>query len=197
MKKFLMMAAMAVISLSASAQAWVGGSLSYTVMGVEGEKLHSCEVKPEIGYAVSNKFALGMKLGYKSFDEEQKGLKDYERRTQQFMDVMNIEANIEMNNNIVDTYVYDVFIINPFFRYNFYTKGLLTFYVDGGFCYTTKVKKIFVGINPGVKYDLTSKWSVSAEIGKIGWTHYVNDYKNHRGDFKFGGDLCLGLQYNF
>ena len=63
MKKILLMAAFAVASLTANAQAWIGGSL-----GFDYEKYKDVDAKttfsiaPTVGYNLDEKLALGLEL---------------------------------------------------------------------------------------------------------------------------------------
>ena len=65
MKKIFMMAVMAVAALSANAQVWLGGSFALDFSkNTAKENMTSFEIAPEVGYNLSDKWAVAMALGF-------------------------------------------------------------------------------------------------------------------------------------
>ena len=68
MKKILLTALVAVASLAANAQVWVGGEVGFnaTKTSLDGDKLGSAayfNLLPEIGYSINDKFDVAVTIG--------------------------------------------------------------------------------------------------------------------------------------
>ena len=119
MKKFFAIAILAVASLTANAQAWIGGSVGFDweKSKAEGAKAEtSWEVAPEIGYDLDETWAVAIKLGV--------GGESYYT-----------EAGLHQKE-----VSYTTFIINPYARYKFANIDNLTFFLDGGIAYKSHGK---------------------------------------------------------
>lgn len=161
MKKILLAAFVAVASLSANAQVWVGGNLGLNTEktsfdGTTLSKQNKVTIAPEIGYKYSDNLDFAVKLGYSHTDGEGKASTNG-------------------------------FSINPYVRYTCFTSGKFSAFVDGGFSYgmnhtsgvddNTNTWKIY--IQPGLAYSLTDKVGLVAHIGDgLGWKF------SKRGDWK-------------
>ena len=65
MKKFLLVAALVVASLSANAQVYLGGGISlHSEDPGEGDTKTTINLVPELGYKLDDKLSIGVKLGY-------------------------------------------------------------------------------------------------------------------------------------
>ena len=64
MKKFLVMAVMAIMALGVSAQVYVGGSLGYTHAKTDLGSGDQFTIAPEIGYNLNDSWAIGAGLNY-------------------------------------------------------------------------------------------------------------------------------------
>lgn len=64
MKKFLLLTLFCVISIAASAQAYVGGTLGVGVTAADGESAAAFTVSPEAGYYFNKTWAVGGKIDY-------------------------------------------------------------------------------------------------------------------------------------
>lgn len=177
MKKILLMAAFAVASLSANAQAWIGGSL-----GFDYEKYKDVDAKtsfsiaPTVGYNLDEKLALGLELSL-AFGNE--GV-----------------SYLYANNKTQDIKV------APFVRYTFAKAGMASFFVDGGVGIGShKVGDAdatttwHLGVRPGISLDLGGNFSAVATMGYLGYRH-MEDY-NHFGLNANGNALSFGLYYTF
>ncbi|MCR5821278.1 MAG: outer membrane beta-barrel protein [Bacteroidaceae bacterium] len=64
MKKMILMAAMAVATMTANAQVWMGGKLCYDYDKNGGTTTNTIAVAPEIGYTLSDKWDIAVGLNY-------------------------------------------------------------------------------------------------------------------------------------
>ena len=174
MKKFFAIAILAVASLTANAQAWIGGAASFNwaKSKVDGAKATtSWELAPEIGYDLDENWAVAIKLGVNSTKAG--------------------EADAVTG-----------FKISPFARYKFANIDDLTFFVDGGLSYTTygkhKGNAFGIGVQPGLAYKVADGVSLEAKFGYFGW----KTYSKEAGDcdkFGFGVDteaLSFGVFFD-
>lgn len=197
MKKMILTALVAVASITANAQIWVGGNvgLDFTRYRVtpsaDATTVTHFAILPEVGYTLSDKWDLAIKVG----DE-------YSKRTDD--DAMN------------------VFVVNPYARYTFFTTGKVGFFVDLGFSiktgdmyvegnnsnYTDMVKySVFgakedetqfgVGVRPGIKYAASDKVTLVASIGGLGFSRYTKSNVNNFGFNADGNALQFGCYYSF
>lgn len=167
MKKFFMIAAMAVATVAANAQVWVGGNLNYQtskanveVAGVSTDKTSSSfSIAPEVGYDLDDNWSVAIALGY-SYDPNH---------------------TINYNGNSVNG-ASNMFTINPYVRYKFVKAGDFTFFVDGGLNYATRhmngtsdamdnMKYVGVGFRPGIAYAISPKVGLVAHVGELGYAY--------------------------
>ena len=167
MKKFILTALVAVASLAANAQVWVGGEVGYshlrqTTNKVEDWKANNFSFLPEIGYKLNDKFDVAAKIGY---------------------------AHGEAGNDLAGVSVpvyYDfanAFVLNPYVRYTFAKAGDFSFFADGGFSYVhghacgddASTNAWQIAIKPGIAYALSEKVSLVAHIGGIAYSYAKYD----------------------
>ena len=137
MKKFFAIAALAVASLTANAQAWIGGNLGYTSTKTEIENRYASldntasafSFAPEVGYDLDENWAVALRLSYAHIDS----------------------YTVEINNDKF-TGTANSFAINPYVRYKFFNEGNFTAFIDGGITYGTEVE-----IREGSKNDAATK----------------------------------------
>lgn len=179
MKKFFIMAALAVASMTASAQVYVGGSLGFesSKANSDADNLTSFSIKPEVGYNLDENWAVGIQLGYSSEEED----KDFTKSTLE---------------------------IAPYARYTFAKSGIASFFVDGGIQFVSygsdaKGSTFGVGFRPGVKIAASSKVDLVAKLGYLGYRS-ANDDAVASGDTKEkiglnidNTNLELGVFFNF
>lgn len=187
MKKIILTALVAVASLSANAQVWLGGSLGFSHENVKDtSKETNFTISPEVGYKLSDNWDIALGLGFEfgNFDPE-------------------------VGSQIKTTKIG----VNPYARYTFAKAGIASFFVDGGFN-VAHVKDDYkggkaieattwgIGVQPGVAIALSPKTSLVGKLGYFGYqnTSYKDDVKAKVSDFGFGvngNDISLGFYYAF
>lgn len=189
MKKFFVMAIMAVMAVGASAQWYVGGSLNFgqtkQTVSVNDEvarvKTTTFGVAPEVGYNFSENWAFGgvLDLGY----TKQAGIKT------------------------------TMIQVNPYARYTYYKSGMVSLFLDGtvglGFGWSKAggeksdtAVSYAIGLKPGVALNLTENFSLVAHIGLLGYQGGNDTYKDagfpeEWGLHLNGNNLSFGFYYTF
>jgi hypothetical protein len=160
MQKILLAAFVAVVSLTANAQLWVGGELGYnyqrtTNHKVEVGKANNFSILPEIGYKLNDKIDVAVEIGF-----------------------LHGEDGAKMMGHTVGNDQYaNAFILNPYLRYTFAKAGNFSFFADGGFTYgnihicgdDNSINAWQIAIKPGISYALSPKVSLVAHVGSAGW----------------------------
>lgn len=174
MKKLVMMAVMAIVAVSASAQVYVGGSLGYSNVDEEGkdDALNTFTLAPEVGYNLGDEWAIGTTLNF-----------GYSKQGDASATTIGIA---------------------PYVRYNFARIDKVRFFIDGTVEFQSyKPKEVDamnswgIGVRPGVAFDLNDKVSLIAHVGNFGYadTHKVNGKKTF--GLNLDNNLSLGFYYNF
>lgn len=176
MKKIILSAIVALSALAADAQVWAGGSIGFGIIDYDNaEKSEvSYELMPEVGYSLNEKWDVAVALGIRS--------------------ISNVDGTTQ------DQTIYK---INPYARYTFATSGIASFFVEGGFFFSSTKKSgsdavtgFTIGVRPGVKFDVTENISLVSRIGFLGYGSQKDSYNQ----FSFGIDdtkLSLGMYYSF
>ncbi len=165
MKKFFAIAALAVASLTANAQAWLGGNIGYTSTTSKSENNYgSAETTssnfsfaPEVGYDLDETWSVALRLSYAHTDSYSVSVGGHN---------YNGKANS--------------FAINPYVRYKFFNEGNFTAFLDGGLTYgithingTSNVldnPNFFnAAINPGIAYAINDKVTLVAHFGDLSY----------------------------
>ncbi len=207
MKKILMSLAALAVAATMNAQVWVGGEVGFnsdkTTIKTNGQSqsvtTNNFTLAPEIGYNLSDKWAVAIKLGF-SHNEDNGAAK----------------ALIEgAGFPVAGKLMSNSFTINPYARYTFVKAGNFSAFVDGGISYGTthvnnmsnvmnNINSFGVGINPGVTYAVSPKVSLVAHIGDLSynamWTKAKNvDIKANNGKFNISlwNSISFGAYYNF
>lgn len=141
MKKFLVMAVVALMSVTASAQAYLGGSLSFADRDYDGEKTDVFTIAPEIGYNLNDAWAIGASLNYTWTKDiaNEFSIKPYARYTYFKADLVSLFVDGGFN----------LGIYSPKEGDSSTTWG--------------------VGFEPGVALNFTEKFSLVAHIGFLGY----------------------------
>ena len=181
MKKFLLMAVMAIMTLGASAQSskwYAGGQVTFgrTTESASGVKSTQVTVLPEVGYNLTDNFAVGSVLGvsYRKSGGEEK----------------------------------TVFKVSPYARYTYFSSGKVNLFVDGGVdlgigrAHGSTAVEYGIGFRPGISFDLNEKFSLVAHVGFLGYQGGNHAAKENGAPENWGLDLnsnniMFGLYYNF
>lgn len=179
MKKFLLLAAMAIMTLGASAQNWyAGGQFTFGRTTESASRVKSTQVTvlPEIGYNITDNFAIGSILGvsYRKSGGEEK----------------------------------TIFKVNPYARYTYFNTGSLNLFMDGGVdlgigrAHGSTAVEYGIGIRPGFSFDVTDHFSLVAHIGFLGYQGGNRPAKNNGANENWGlnlssNNLMFGFYYNF
>lgn len=181
MKKFLLLALVAVMGLGVSAQDskwYAGGQLTFgrTTQSASGVKSTQVTVLPEVGYNVSDNFAVGAVAGvsYRKSGGEEK----------------------------------TVFKVNPYARYTYYSYDRVNLFVDGGVdlgigrADGSTAVEYGIGLRPGVSFSINDKFSLVAHVGFLGYQGGNKPAKRNGAPENWGLDLnsnniMFGFYYNF
>lgn len=185
MKKLLLLAAAAIISLGAAAEdfdldmskVYVGGNIG--VWHNQGNKTTSATILPEVGYNINDTWTVGTQIGYQYIGDK------------------------HAHNNS--------FVFTPCARWTYYKAGMVSLFVDGGVDFylgntawdgghSDASVGFGVGFKPGVALNVHKNVSVVAHFGFLGYKG-ANDagkefYPQGFG-FDFSNALNFGFYYNF
>lgn len=183
MKKIMMTLAAAFVAVSMSAQVYVGGSLGVNAWSSQEHAVINADqsettfaILPEIGYNLTEDFAIGTVIGY--VNDKWEG----------------VEGMSE-----------SAFKFAPYARYTFLKSGRVSLFVDGGVDFTTASKadwtELAIGFKPGLAVSLTDNISFVSHLGFIGFDEFNPDGDdNNTTNFGLnlsGSNLTFGLYFNF
>lgn len=188
MKKIFAVALVAMMTMTANAQVYVGGTVGLKSMSCDGTSATSFTINPELGYNLNDSWAIGVNVGYAT-------------------------NNIAYDNNggfagKLDKNV-NTFSVSPYVRYTFAKLDKVNFFADGIVSYANtgnsdvKVNAFGVGIQPGVAINLNEKVSFVAKLGQIGYSSAKADVDGAKAvnqiDFSLNSLAALnfGLYFNF
>lgn len=179
MKKFLFTLAAVFVTLTASAQVYVGGEVGFWRNWADGANETTFKVLPEVGYNLSEDWAIGTQIGYQ----------------------YNYEKGVKVNAFVVTPYARWTFA--KFDAVSLFLDGGFefgTYKASGDGVKDDSHNAWGIGIKPGVKVDLTDKLSFIAHAGFFGYRD-ADDLeifgKNGFGVDVDGNALQFGLYYNF
>ena len=175
MKKILLVAVIAVMSLTASAQVYLGGSLG-TWRNYDANTT-SVTILPEVGYTLSDNWAIGTVIGWN----------------------YRYNAGQKYNGLTVAPYVRYTFL--KLDNVNVFVDGGFGFYTGKEKGVDAK-NEWEVGLKPGVAVNLTDKLSFVTHVGFLGYRKADDAALGVFGNDGFGFDLdgnalTFGLYYNF
>lgn len=173
MKKIFTLMTLALVTMAMSAQVYVGGGVNMW-RDTDNNKT-TAGISPEMGYKMSDKWALGMGLDCSY---------TYEKGT----DIYRVAAMPYVR--------YTAVKMGPVSLFADGTGGVAVNKIDGGDDFTSWQ----VGIKPGVMVELTPRISFLAHTGFLGYRD--TDKYDYFGDSGFGfkmstSDLRFGLLWNF
>ncbi|MDR2652973.1 MAG: hypothetical protein LBC68_11810 [Prevotellaceae bacterium] len=138
-------------------------------------------IAPEIGYNISDKFAIAASVNFV-----------YSTTTFSENDYWSINDDKQSG-----------FIINPYVRYSFLKKGIVSAFIDGSLAFGISDFKGFeAGIKPGVAIALTERFIAVVHFGFVGYNNgkgignYAEAGKGFGIDFS-GYQSSLGFYYSF
>ena len=198
MKKMILAALVAVASLSANAQVWVGGEVGFSAGKTtnNGTKFGSgadFNLIPEIGYTLNDKFDIAVAIGIAHNNGNGKAYAGSE--------------GYDAYGMVLDDVNRNAFTLNPYVRYKFANAGDFTFFVDGGFSYTMihysgnddNANQWGLGFKPGIAYNISDKVSLVAHIGRLDYNFFKQgDIKNNEFNMGVSGNnLTFGAYVSF
>ena len=203
MKKIMMTLAAIAVAATMNAQAYIGGALG---LGFENKLIKAdgsgdatgvtFAIKPEIGYNLSEKTAVGIVLGF-----------GVTNNTNEMKSLSPTFAN-QLPDGVKFDKSATQFEIAPYFRYKFVQFDKVDLFIDAqvGFTYTKLDEwnntTFAIGVRPGIAYTPTEKISLVAKLGN-GLFFQSSKNKDEDARSKFGlegntlGALEFGLYYNF
>ena len=179
MKKLLLLAVLAMASLTASAQFYFGGQVGVSRNATDNTT--SVIIAPEVGYSFNDVWSFG-------------GVLDYEY---QYYNKINL--------NVFEISPYARFKFASVANDNlkFFVDGGVGFGVqkvtdyDAGFVY-------HIGFRPGMSYSFNDHWSIVAHLGQLGWegaTDKATGAYGRKNQFTWNifnwNDLMFGFYYSF
>lgn len=186
MKKVILAALVAVASLSANAQVYVGGQIGFATgkAGQGADNTMKFTIAPEVGYSFNEKWAAGIAVG------------------------LNTQNGAFDENNVPQTATkygksQTAFAIAPYARYTFAKSGIASFFVDGGFAAqfmnNSRGNIWTIGLRPGVKLSASEKVDFVAQLGYLGYS-FASEKAGKANVFGIGVDnttIKFGVYYNF
>ena len=177
MKKIMLSLAMALVSVCASAQVYIGGTagISSNKIG-DGDSKTAYKLIPEIGYQFNNKWEAGIEVGI------QKG------------EVCKISPVGDAT----------TFTIAPYVRYTAVETKLVDFFFEGTIGYKSVSKgggDIYeVGIKPGLAVKLSNHVDFITKVGFLGYRGYSPEHGESSSTFGVDVDatnISFGAIYKF
>jgi len=173
MKKLFLTAVLAVVTLTASAQVYVGGELGFW-RDWDANKTEFT-LAPEVGYNLSDKWAVGLEFMYNH---------DYDGHKR----------------NTVGIAPYARFTYAKWGPVNLFLDGGFLFAASKVKDTDSSSNAWNVGIKPGLSVDLTEKLSFITHVGFLGYQDADDSYGAFKRGFGFdlkGHSLTFGINYNF
>ena len=207
MKKIILTALVAVASLSASAQFYVGGALGFrsTKDGGEGAKSQSVfTLSPELGYDINENWTVGLDLDIQfannkvgeNFGGEVYGRYNYLKAGIATLFV-ELSAGYYSNKFNADDYSLDA-VVEKSAQADAATEAATRADAEETKDESPKAAKCFnISLRPGVKIALSDKFSLVAKTGLIGYKKYTDKGPS---EFNIGVDndaIKLGVYYSF
>ena len=180
MKKIFAIALVAMMTMTANAQVYVGGGVGFATASNDGNTATNLKFIPEIGYNLNEDWAIGIALGYAQN-----------------------ETKVNGNETKVKS-----FQVSPYARYTFARFDKVNLFIDGGVGFQQddadglKTNTFTVGLTPGLAVNLNDKLSFVTHFGFLGYTNTKLDVDGAKATNAVGFDLdgsslSFGVYYNF
>lgn len=198
MKKFILTLLVVVVSLTASAQVYVGGNVGFW-RNTDANRT-SFTIAPEVGYNLSDKWALGIGIGYKYNYGGVGNVIDGEYGFDEWFEFDDEEGAGSKSHTLN---------VDPYARWNYVKFGPVSFFLDMGFGISlTKYKGggdalvgWNLGVKPGLKVSLAKQIDFVAHLGFLGYRDADEGAPNYGEQglgFDFDSDnVMFGVYYNF
>ena len=179
MKKIALTMIMAVITITASAQAFIGGEVSLWRNANDGANKTTFAILPEVGYSLSPKWAIGTVVGYQHV------------------------YNAGSKTNLWTVQPYARYTLTQFGPVSVFLDGgfgFATYKVTVGDVKGDAQNAWSVGIKPGLAVNLTKKLSFVTHVGFLGYRDADGSEVLGSEGFGFslsGNDVSFGVYYNF
>lgn len=183
MKKIFAIALVAMMTMTANAQVYVGGGVGLQSSSYDGNSETYFTIIPEIGYNLNEDWAVGIVLGY---GESKTTLKE---------------------DGVKKTAKVKAFEIAPYARYTFAKFDKVNLFVDGTVGYKhenyagVKTNTFALGFKPGIAVNLNEKLSFVTHVGFLGYENAkvkgADKATNTFGVGLDGSNLSFGVYYNF
>ena len=187
MKKIMMTLVAVAMATTMNAQVYLGGTLGVKSMSCDGTSATEFSIKPEVGYTLSDKFAVGMTIGYSTSN----------------MAYENGAWSGKLDKSV------NTFMVSPYVRYTFAKLDKVNFFCDGLVEYSNinngyyKTNGFAIGFQPGVAVNLNEKISFVAKLGQLTYATAKADLEGAKAVNEFNFNLSslaalnFGLYYNF
>ena len=177
MKKIMLSLAMALVSVCASAQVYIGGTAGISSNKIGGgDSKTAYTLMPEIGYEFNNKWEAGLEIGIK------KG------------EVCKLSPVGEST----------TFTVAPYVRYTAVETKLVNLFLEGTIGYNSYSKgggeAYEVGIKPGLAVKLSDHVNFITKVGFLGYKGYSPDHGDNSSTFGVNVDasnISFGAIYKF
>ena len=201
MKKTITAVVVAMCSLSANAQLWVGGGVGFSrfennsevenTIGDSGNTPVRLFFGPKVGYNLNDKWAIALALDYSHWNSHD-------------------ESNSYTNASYLSTKSKgNSFSVTPFVRYTFAKSGIVSFYVDGGISLgfsksntdewaqnedgyvrtdemENSTNSCDVGLRPGMLIELSDHVGLELNLGFFGYTYRKRVYDRESDYIEYG-----------
>ena len=178
MKKILMTMAAMLVTMTMSAQMYVGGEVGFSSVSYDGNSTSTINIRPEVGYVLDDNWGLGIMIGY-----GQSG-----------------KGNSKLTTLTVNPYARYTFA--KFDRVNLFLDGGFTFTNIDSKSAGYKTNVFSVGVKPGVAVNLNDKISFVSHLGFLGYKNSKPDHDGAKATNTVSFDIdasnvTFGLYYNF
>lgn len=171
---------------------WIGGNFGYIIKKYDGLNLTTYKVLPEFGYAWSDRWAVGISIGYVHSEESS-------------------FASFPLSH---DRLITQGIVIAPFVRFSFLQGSLGKLFVDGHISYTNGEVKAGnsmwayssydthaeeFGLRPGVAFNVNKHIVITGKFGFLGLQFQkINEQEYSSFGFDFDlTQLLIGLNISF
>lgn len=191
MKKHITLALWFMATLTAQAQYWVGGSVFIdrakeedTREYIDRTTTFNFELRPEFGYHLTDKVALGLSASY----------------WHEYTHI--VSTNYQP---IVDqSQTYNAYSLTPFVRY-YFNEGRFRLFTNGELPFNTSHNRgdeyttlsLGLSLRPGAQYELCSRMGLLCYLGSLSYAHHWRDhYSSNTFNFSLSDELHLGIYFN-